>query len=151
MGDPRVHVEIVADGSAAAAQLAGVAEHTQDLAAQIDRLSLAQLIYASDSGIDWAEEDDQERGMYLRNADAILAAGWRPPAPVHTVAHLIGRTYPELPACPTCGAPVRTTNYAMGPEVEHYDPAAGFPTRAKGTAWQQCRIGRLARMPEEGR
>lgn len=63
-------------------------------------------------------------------------------------AVLAGRYYQDVPGCVHCGAPVRTTNYALGPEVEHYDPAAGFPSKAKGTAWVHCRLSYVATMPE---
>lgn len=45
----------------------------------------------------------------------------------------------EQTRCVNCGAPIHVTNYALGPEWEHYDPRAGFPTRHKGTAWRNCK------------
>lgn len=73
-----------------------------------------------------------------------------PPAPQPVVAELGSRRYPSIPACTNCGAPVKVTNYALGPEVEHYDPDAGFPTTRKGTAWRHCKTA-VATMPEEAR
>lgn len=63
-------------------------------------------------------------------------------------AHLDGRTFPDIDGCVHCAAPVRTTTYALGPQVEHYDPAAGFPTVDKGTAWRVCRNGTVATLPK---
>ena len=42
--------------------------------------------------------------------------------------------------CVHCRAPITTINYALGPEVMHYDPAASWPTEHKGTAWRYCRL-----------
>ena len=41
--------------------------------------------------------------------------------------------------CLNCNAAIRTINYAMGPQVMHIDPAAGFPSEHKGTAWRHCK------------
>lgn len=66
-----------------------------------------------------------------------------------TPARLGGRTFPDIPACVHCQAPVRVTNYALGPQAEHYDPDASFPTTQKGTAWRACRGLTVATLPAE--
>ena len=62
-------------------------------------------------------------------------------------AYLDSRTFREVDGCAHCRAPVRVTNYALGLEVEHYDPSAGFPSTAKGTAWRMCRNSTTATLP----
>lgn len=41
--------------------------------------------------------------------------------------------------CLNCNATVRVINYALGPQLMHVDPHAGFPSREKGTAWWHCK------------
>jgi hypothetical protein len=50
--------------------------------------------------------------------------------------------------CANCGAPIREFNFALGREWLHIEPAAGFPTTHKGTAWRHCR-GKVATPPIE--
>lgn len=63
-------------------------------------------------------------------------------------AHLGSRHYPDHVGCKHCGAPIRVTNYALGPETEHYDPDAGFASTQRGTAWKNCRNGTVATPPD---
>lgn len=60
------------------------------------------------------------------------------------VATLGGRRFPDSDPCAHCRAPVHITRYALGEEVEHFDPAASWPSRQKGTAWRECRGGTVA-------
>lgn len=57
-------------------------------------------------------------------------------------AQVNGRLYPDLPGCEHCGAPVQTTNFALGPKVEHYDPAASY----RDSVWWHCRLS-VATLP----
>lgn len=66
---------------------------------------------------------------------------WDEPQTLHpkdapSIARLGSRTFPDLPACRHCGAPVRETNYAMGPRLEHYHPDASF----RDNVWTHCRL-----------
>lgn len=53
----------------------------------------------------------------------------------------------EIERCETCRAPIKIINYALGPELMHYDPAASFPTESKGSAWRYCRTTLATRPP----
>lgn len=41
--------------------------------------------------------------------------------------------------CLNCNAVIRKINYAMGEQWMHVEPAAGFPSEHKGTAWRHCK------------
>lgn len=41
--------------------------------------------------------------------------------------------------CKHCKHPIKKTNYALGPEWDHYDPNSSFPSRSRGTSWKYCR------------
>lgn len=51
-------------------------------------------------------------------------------------ATLGNRHFPECVGCVHCGAPVQTTNFALGPKVEHYDPDASY----RDSVWWHCRL-----------
>jgi hypothetical protein len=41
--------------------------------------------------------------------------------------------------CLNCNATIRLINYALGETWMHVEPAAGFPSEHKGTAWRHCK------------
>lgn len=57
-------------------------------------------------------------------------------------ATLGSRRFPDIPACPTCCAPVRIAHFLRGDQVEHYDPDASF----RDSVWRHCRLS-VATLP----
>lgn len=55
------------------------------------------------------------------------------------------RYFPDVPGCAVCIAPVREVRFALGVEVEHYDPDAS----GRDSTWRYCRRTVAAMPPAE--